>query len=119
MDNLAEAHARQAANARAARAKAEGDAIALMKEMGLQGLVAVLDFLADEEGQALIERVYGKALPAFYLACPQQQTQAYLQRLLRHLKQGSYFPYTQLGFSYQAGDDDLFINSSAKKGRVK
>ncbi len=37
MDNLAETHARQAANARAARAKAEGDAITLMKEMGLQG----------------------------------------------------------------------------------
>ncbi len=35
MDNLAETHARQAANARAARAKAEADAIALMKEMGL------------------------------------------------------------------------------------
>jgi hypothetical protein len=37
MDNLAETHARQAANARAARAKAEVDAIALMKEMGLSG----------------------------------------------------------------------------------
>lgn len=35
MDNLAETHARQAANARAARAKAETDAITLMKEMGL------------------------------------------------------------------------------------
>jgi hypothetical protein len=35
MDNLAEIHARQAANARAVRAKAESDAIALMKEMGL------------------------------------------------------------------------------------
>jgi hypothetical protein len=35
MDNLAETHARQAANARAARAKAEADAIVLMKEMGL------------------------------------------------------------------------------------
>ena len=37
MDNLAETHARQAANARAARAKAETDAIALMKEMRLEG----------------------------------------------------------------------------------
>ena len=37
MDNLAETHARQAANARAARAKAESDAIALMKEMRLDG----------------------------------------------------------------------------------
>ena len=36
MDNLAETHARQAANARAARAKAETDAIALMKEMRLE-----------------------------------------------------------------------------------
>jgi hypothetical protein len=37
MDNLAETHTRQAANARAARAKAEADAIALMKEMRLEG----------------------------------------------------------------------------------
>lgn len=37
MDNLAETHARQAANARTARAKAETDAIALMKEMRLEG----------------------------------------------------------------------------------
>jgi hypothetical protein len=36
MDNLAETHARQATNARAARAKAETDAIALMKEMRLE-----------------------------------------------------------------------------------
>ena len=36
MENLAETHARQAANARAARAKAEADAIALMKEMHLE-----------------------------------------------------------------------------------
>jgi hypothetical protein len=35
MDNLVETHTRQATNARAARAKAEAEAITLMKEMSL------------------------------------------------------------------------------------
>lgn len=37
MDNLAETHARQATNAREARAQAETEAIRLMREMGLAG----------------------------------------------------------------------------------
>ena len=37
MDNLAETHARQATNAREARARHEAEAIGLMREMGLTG----------------------------------------------------------------------------------
>lgn len=37
MDNLAETHARQATNAREARARHETEAIGLMREMGLSG----------------------------------------------------------------------------------
>lgn len=82
-----------------------------VKEMGIQGLKAVLEFLNDESERELIERVYGSDLPAFYLACPPSQTGESLQALIKYLKQKeSYFPFSELGLSYHSGNDALLID---------
>jgi hypothetical protein len=70
MDNLAETHARQAANARVARAKAEADAIALMKEMGLSGSTiqvsgASLQIIKKKSSSGLTWGYLEKEVPAW------------------------------------------------------
>jgi hypothetical protein len=70
MDNLAETHARQAANARVARAKAEADAITLMKEMGLSGSTiqvsgASLQIIKKKSSSGLTWGYLEKEVPAW------------------------------------------------------
>ncbi len=78
-------------------------------EMGLMGLQAVLALLKDENERELIERVYGLYQPAFYAAYQAHEVRPYLQALITHLRTGSYFPFSELGISYQPANDRAFI----------
>jgi hypothetical protein len=75
-------------------------------EMGLQGLKHVFALLKDEGERAYFETLYGKSHPAFYAACSLPQYGAYLTSLLGHLSNGAYFPFGELGISYQPNHDN-------------
>ena len=90
--------------------KAEHDLFkGCVREMGLQGLDAVLRFLKDESEIDRIERVYGKLNPPFYAACQPSELADYLNALIQHLRENTYFPFSELGIAYQPGNDDEFI----------
>ncbi len=78
-------------------------------EMGMMGLESVLAFLRDETERELIERVYGRNLPPFFAACPSKDIKPYLTALITHLREDAYFPFSELGISYQPGNDEAFI----------
>lgn len=78
-------------------------------EMGLKGLQEILDVLQDESERETIERIYGRDKPAFYAACPAREYGPYLQLLIKHIKSGLFFPFSELGVSYQPGNNPALI----------
>jgi hypothetical protein len=82
-------------------------------EMGLTGLDAVLTVLSDKTQVEYFSKLFGDKKLPFYAACQPSELGPYLAKLLSHLKApGAYFPFSELGLSYQANPatDDLFIN---------
>lgn len=82
-------------------------------EMGLTGLDAVLTVLSDRTQIEYFSKLFGDKKLPFYAACQPSELRPYLEKLLSHLKApGAYFPFSELGLSYQANSatDDLFIN---------
>ena len=79
-------------------------------EMGVQGLNAVLAYLADDGVREQLEVIYGNQNPSFYAACMPKDIKDYLSTLIAYLRQPeSYFPFNEFGISYQPGNDVLFI----------
>lgn len=95
-----------------------------VQEMGDRGLEAVLSLLSNDGQREFIDMTYGTNKPAFYAAYPAHEAQHCLGRLVRHLKQGHYFPFSELGLAYQPGCDDGYlellteINHSAQFAQV-
>ncbi|MGL6028511.1 MAG: hypothetical protein ACRC0B_05305, partial [Legionella sp.] len=81
-----------------------------VREMGLQGLKAVLALLNDEVEREYIEGLYGKNRPAFYAACLPCEYEHYLDTLLAHLQQEAYFPFGELGIAYQSEYKDKLVS---------
>ncbi len=72
-----------------------------VREMGQQGLEAVLKLLSDETYQETLGNIYGLDKPAFYLGCAQSGAyQDYLQTFLTHLQTKQYFPFSEVGVAY-------------------
>lgn len=80
-----------------------------VEEMGVRGLQAVLNYLSAPELSERLLGVYGTKLPAFYIACQQEEITQYLELLITHLRKGSLFPFSQIGVAYQPGNDLNFV----------
>jgi hypothetical protein len=88
-----------------------------VREMGLIGLRRVLALLNDPIEREHFENLYGKNRPAFYAACLPTQYVHYIRALEHHLSKGYYFPFRELGISFQPYTDDLvfFLQSLNSK----
>ena len=80
-----------------------------VREMGLTGLNSVLYLLRDESQREVIEGIYAKNKPEFYAACQPDELNGYLDALIKHLKHRAYFPFSELGISWQPGTDKKYI----------
>ena len=81
-----------------------------VREMGVKGLDSVLHLLRDDSQRELIEGIYAKNKPIFYAACQSFELTEYLDKLISHLHSKAYFPFSQLGLSYQPGKDNKYID---------
>jgi hypothetical protein len=82
-------------------------------DMGLEGLNHVFALLNNDAERAYFETLYaraGKAYPAFYAACSSKQYETYLQTLSDHLVKGGFFPFSELGISYQPKHDKPLVS---------
>ena len=80
-----------------------------VKEMGVHGLRAVLNYLSDSELSERLLNVYGSKRPDFYMACTKEEVAQYLDLLITHLRNGSAFPFAKIGVAYEPGADLSFI----------
>jgi hypothetical protein len=71
-----------------------------VKEMGLQGLTIILDYLSDPLEREFLDSLYSTKNSGFYADCEPQSGGDYLHRLTNHLQSGGYFPFTRLGLSF-------------------
>lgn len=90
-----------------------------VREMGLQGLKEVLELLNDEIEREFFETLYGKDKPAFYAACLPDQYPEYLDTLLGHLQVEAYFPFGELGISYQPGNNDKLVSVISELNKLR
>ena len=91
-----------------------------VREMGLNGLNAVLEFLSDGAEQDLLARVYGQDRPAFYAGCQPDEMRQYLSRLIAYLRvRENNFPFSELGISYQEGNEALLVDLLGQINQLK
>jgi hypothetical protein len=85
-----------------------------VREMGLHGLVPVLEYLKNQAGD--LKPAFNELLknvdkpPVFYAGCPAKAIVPYTRALLDHLKGNHYFPFKQFHFSFVPGVNKDIIN---------
>ncbi|MCH9755621.1 MAG: hypothetical protein K0U37_00310 [Gammaproteobacteria bacterium] len=74
-----------------------------VREMGQQGLNAILEVLKDEAEAEWLAKTYGRNKPAFYLGCANKtQYNDYLDTFVRHLDANYSFPFSEVGIAYHS-----------------
>jgi hypothetical protein len=85
-----------------------------VREMGIYGLVPLLDYLKTHESDlrpafsALLQNV--DMPPTFYAGCVAKDVDHYTQTLLSYLKADSYFPFKRFQFAFVPGANKPIIN---------
>lgn len=81
-----------------------------VRDMGLDGLTAVLDYLAIKNNQAVLNGMYGRHKPRFYAACLPKELSLYLQKLSAYLNESTaFFPFSELAITYENSQRDQFV----------
>ncbi len=83
--------------------------IGCVNEMSIEGLDAILRCLCDPQRKNRLDLFYRDRRPGFLATCLEKDLNAYLTKLVSHLKEkNNYFPFATIGIKYQPGCDPLF-----------
>ena len=96
-----------------------------VKGMGSTGLDAVLNLLCDSSQANWFSQLLAKKSTAFYLACEFDDVNDCINRFIKHLEQGDYFPFSELGVFWQPKHEADYlrlidvVNQSSELRQIK